>query len=69
MGLRLVAKYFDRHEAYVAQATLDAAGVPAFLHGELITNLHPIHLLPLSLLLLLVFAWPMPFAYRELRED
>lgn len=34
MGLRLVAHYFERSEAFVARSVLEAAGMPAFLHNE-----------------------------------
>lgn len=33
MGLRLVAHYYDWHEAQIARAALEHAGVVAFLHG------------------------------------
>src|SRR5262245_11303903 len=33
MGLRLVAHYFERSEALIVWSALDAAGVPAFVHG------------------------------------
>ena len=33
MGLRLVASYYDRMEAVVVSAALDAAGIPNWLEG------------------------------------
>jgi hypothetical protein len=33
MGLRLVAHYYDRMEALIVSATLDAAGVPNFVEN------------------------------------
>lgn len=43
MGLRLVAHYYDRSEALIVTAALDAAGIPAFLE-----NYHQVHNQPLS---------------------
>jgi hypothetical protein len=34
MGLRLVAHFFDRIEALIAQSAIDAAGIPVFLHSS-----------------------------------
>ena len=34
MGLRLVAHYYDRNEALIVSAALDAAGVPTFLENH-----------------------------------
>jgi hypothetical protein len=34
MGLRLVAHYFDRSEAFVARSVVEAAGMFAVLHNE-----------------------------------
>jgi hypothetical protein len=34
MGLRLVAHYYDRSEAYVARSVVEAAGLLTFLHDE-----------------------------------
>lgn len=33
MGLRLVARYYDRSEAVVVSATLDAAGIPNWIEN------------------------------------
>lgn len=43
MGLRLVAHYFDRTEAYIAWSVLDAAGIFALIQGEDIIRLYPQH--------------------------
>jgi hypothetical protein len=37
-GLRLVAYYFDRDEAFVVKAALDAAGFVCFIHGDRIID-------------------------------
>ena len=34
MGLRLVAHYFDRNEALIVSAALDAAGIPNFVENH-----------------------------------
>jgi hypothetical protein len=34
MGLRLLAHYYDRSEALVASAALDAAGIPTFVENH-----------------------------------
>ena len=41
MGLRLVAHYFDRVEAFIAESTLDAAGIPVFLHSSALLTVDP----------------------------
>lgn len=41
MGLRLVAHYFDRCEAQIVASALDAAGIPAFVHGLDVLTVQP----------------------------
>ena len=41
MGLRLVAYYFDRTEAFVARSVIEAEGMLAFLHNEDWLRLYP----------------------------
>lgn len=41
MGLRLVAHYFDRSEAFVARSAIEAAGILAILHNEDWLRLYP----------------------------
>ncbi|PZO56231.1 MAG: hypothetical protein DCF16_00635 [Alphaproteobacteria bacterium] len=43
MGLRLVARLYDRSEALVMSSCLDAAGVPHFLFGAEMININPLH--------------------------
>ena len=43
MGLRLVAHYFDRGEALVVSSALDAAGIPAFVHGLDLLTMQPFY--------------------------
>ncbi len=46
MGLRLVAHYYERSEAYVARSVVEAAGILAFLHNEDWIRLYPQYLGP-----------------------
>jgi hypothetical protein len=43
MGLRLVAHYYDRVEALIVSAALDAAGVPNWAEGHLQISVQPFH--------------------------
>ena len=41
MGLRLVARYYDRSEAFIALGALEAAGVVAFLENHVQISVVP----------------------------
>jgi hypothetical protein len=41
MGLRLVAHYYDRNEALIVSAVLDAAGIPNFVHAYEMLSIQP----------------------------
>jgi hypothetical protein len=43
MGLRLVAHYYDRVEALIVSATLDAAGVPNWIENYFQNSTQPFH--------------------------
>jgi hypothetical protein len=43
MGLRLIVRHYDRSEALVMSAALDAAGVPNFMHGFEMNSINPFH--------------------------
>jgi hypothetical protein len=43
MGLRLVAHYFNRNEALIVRATLEAAGVPVFVESDIQNSVLPFH--------------------------
>jgi hypothetical protein len=43
MGLRIVARLYDRSEALVMSSCLDAAGVPHWVFGTELININPFH--------------------------
>lgn len=43
MGLRLVAHYYDRVEALIVSATLDAVGIPNWVENYLQNAVQPFH--------------------------
>lgn len=48
MGLRLVAHYFERIEALIVSATLDAAGIPNWVHAYQLICVQPFYTFPLG---------------------
>jgi hypothetical protein len=43
MGLRLVAHYYDRNEALIVSAAVDAAGIPNFLENAEQNSVQPFY--------------------------
>jgi hypothetical protein len=43
MGLRIIARLYDRSEALVMSSCLEAAGVPHWVFGAEIVNINPLH--------------------------
>jgi hypothetical protein len=68
MGLRLVAHYFDRAEAFVVHSALDAAGVAAFLENHNQVALKPFSEIALGGFRLMVADEDLSVALDVLRE-
>lgn len=68
MGLRLVAHYFDRPEAFVARSALEAAGVVSFLENYNQIALKPFSEIALGGFRLMVVDEDLPVALSVLRE-
>ncbi len=43
MGLRIIARMYDRSEALVMSSCLEAAGVPHWVFGAEMININPLH--------------------------
>ncbi len=68
MGLRLVAHYFDRSEAFVARSVIEAQGMLAFLHNEDWIRLYPHYVGPFGGYRLVVSELDLEDAVSVLRE-
>jgi hypothetical protein len=68
MGLRLVAHYLDRSEASIAFATLDAAGLAAFLENFEQVSVQPLSELALGGYRLMVCEEELDLALAVLKE-
>ena len=68
MGLRLVARHYDRSEALVASAALDAAGIPNWVEGFNQVAIQPFHEIALQGYRLMVVDHDVADAVAVLRE-
>lgn len=68
MGLRLVAHYYDRSEAFVARSVIEAQGMLAILHNEDWLRMQPYYLGPLGGYRLVVSDIDLDDAVSLLRE-
>ncbi len=68
MGLRLVAHYFERSEAFVARSAIEAEGMLAYLHNEDWLRLYPQYVGPFGGYRLMVSEHDLEDAVAILRE-
>ncbi len=68
MGLRLVAHYFDRSEAFVVRSTLEAAGVAVFMENYNQVALKPFSEVALGGFRLMVIEEELSAALSVLKE-
>ena len=68
MGLRLVAHYYDRSEAFVVQSALEAAGVAVFMENFNQIALQPLSEIALGGFRLMVIDEELPAALAVLKE-
>lgn len=68
MGLQLVAHYFDRIEALIAESALDAAGIPVFMHSSALLTVDPAYTIAVGGFRLLVCGEDLQAALAVLEE-
>jgi hypothetical protein len=68
MGLRLVAHYFERSEAFVARSVIEAEGMLAYLHNEDWLRLYPQYVGPFGGYRLMVSEFDLDEAVALLTE-